>query len=136
MAIAATNAPAGSSGPGARQAPEPPLYQRVYLEVRERALALVGLGNTPRKSQAEKRLPKADRLALDQATPEIMETLIAAQIPVTDDHYRRLMSARASSVQAWLQAHGQVAAERLLLVAPKPVNAAYRGECHANLSVD
>ena len=96
----------------------------------------MGLGKAPRKSPAERYLPKADRLALNQATPELMETLIAGQIPVTEDQFRRLMSARARWVQAWLLEHGQVTSERLLLVAPKPVNAAYRGESRANLSVD
>ncbi len=140
LAMAATNAPAGSNNPRAGQGPKPPLYQRVYRQVYEQvwqpALALVGLGKVPRKSPAERHLPKADRLALNQATPEFMETLIAGQIAVTDDDFRRLMSARARGVQAWLQEHGQVASERLLLVAPKPVNAAYRGESRANLSVD
>jgi hypothetical protein len=69
-------------------------------------------------------------------TPELMERMVAAQIEVTGDDYRALMNARARSVQNWLLQNGQVANERLLLVAPKPVTAAYRGQSQANLSLD
>jgi hypothetical protein len=69
-------------------------------------------------------------------TPELMETLVAGQIEVTDDDYRALMNARARWVQNWLLQNGQVANERLLLVAPQPVDGAYRGESQANLSLD
>ncbi len=131
-AILQTNqlALAVTSQPGGRVAakPKPPLYRR--------ALALVGLGKPARKSPAEKHLAKADRLALEQATPELMETLVAGQIEVTADDYRALMNARARWVQNWLLQNGQVANERLVLVAPKPVDAAYRGESQASLSLD
>ncbi len=124
LALAATNQPGGTLAPK----PNSPLYRR--------ALALVGLGKDARKSPAEKHLPKADRLALRQMTPELMETMVAAQVQVTGDDYRALMNARARSVQNWLLQHGQVANERLLLVAPKPVTAAFRGQSQANLSLD
>ncbi len=106
------------------------------LSLYQRALALVGLGPHARRSPAEKHLPKADRLALQQATPELMETLLAGQTDVTPDDYRVLMNARARWVENWLPQNGQVANERLLLVAPKPVDEAYRGESQANLSLD
>ena len=46
------------------------------------------------------------------------------------------MTLRARWVQDWLSQNGQVAAERVLLVAPKPVDAAYQGDSRANLSLD
>ena len=52
------------------------------------------------------------------------------QIPLT------LMTARARWVQDWLLQSGQVAAERLLLVTPKPVDPAYQGQSRANLSLN
>jgi hypothetical protein len=128
LTLAVTNQPGGTVAAKAAAKPKPPLYRR--------ALALVGLGKHARKSTAEKHLAKADRLALEQATPELMETLIAGQIEVTDDDYRVLMSARAQWVQNWLLHSGQVADERLLLVAPKRVDAAYRGESQAILSLE
>ncbi len=129
LALAITNQPGGAAAAKPAAKPKPPLYRR--------ALALVvSLGKAVRKSPAEKHLPKADRLALDKATPELMETLVAGQIEVTDDDYRALMSARARWVQNWLLQSGQVANERLLLVAPKPVDAAYRGESQASLSLE
>jgi hypothetical protein len=128
LALAATNQPGGTVAAKPEAKPKPPLYRR--------ALALVGLGKHARKSPAEKHLARADRLALRQITPELMETLVAGQIEVTDDDYRALMNARARWVQNWLLQNGQVANERLLLVAPQPVDGAYRGESQANLSLD
>ena len=128
LALAATNQPAGTNTLKAANKPKSPLYQR--------ALTWVGLGQHGRKSVAEKRLTKEDRAALGQATPELMETLIAAQIPVTEDAYAALMTLRARWVQDWLVQNGQVSAERLLLLAPKPVDASYRGESRAHLSLN
>lgn len=150
LALAATNQPDGTLA----AKPRPPLYRRALALVGlgqptrktpaakpkpplyRRALALVGLVHQARKSPAEKHLVKADRLALAEATPDLMERLVAGQIEVTGDDYRALMSARARWVQNWLLQNGQVANERLLLVAPKRVDAAYRGESQANLSLD
>jgi len=128
LALAATNQAGGAVAMKRAPKPKPPLYRR--------ALAYVGLGKHARKSRAEKHLAKADRLALREMTPELMENLVAGQVEVTDDDYRALMNARARWVQDWLLQNGQVANERLLLVAPKPVDGAYRGESQANLSLD
>jgi len=38
--------------------------------------------------------------------------------------------------QDWFLQNGQIAADRLFLVAPKPVDAAYRGESRVNLSLN
>jgi hypothetical protein len=88
------------------------------------------------KSSAEKRLSKADRQALGLATPELMELLLTEKVEVTDEEFRDLMNARARWVKDWFLEKGQVAADRLLLVAPKPVDAAYRGESRVSLSVN
>lgn len=66
-----------------------------------------------------------------------MEELLAEKIQVTDEEFRQLMTARARWVQDWFLQSGQVAADdRLFLVAPKPVGAAYRGESRVNLSLN
>lgn len=88
------------------------------------------------KTKAGKPLPKADRQALSLATPELMEKLLAETVPITDDNFRELMTARARWVQDWLVQHGQVSADRLFLVAPKSVDARYHGECRVVLSVN
>jgi len=99
-----------------------------------RIAALFGAGG--HKSSAEKHLSKADRQALGLATPELMELLLTEKIEVTADEFRQLMTARARWVQDWFLEKGQVAADRLFLVAPKPVDAAYQGESRVNLSVN
>jgi hypothetical protein len=92
-----------------------------------------GSGNT---SKAEKRLSKADRQALGQATPKLMEDLLAEKVRIADEEFRQLMTLRARWVQDWFVQTGQVAGDRLLLVAPKPVDPAYRGESRVNLSLN
>jgi hypothetical protein len=90
-------------------------------------------GGTPK---TEKSLSKADREALGQATPELMATLLAEQVTVTEGELRSLMEARSRCVQDWLVQVGQVAGDRLLLVAPKPVDTSYRGEARVNLALN
>jgi hypothetical protein len=84
----------------------------------------------------EKKLSKADRLALNEATPPVMERLLAEKIEISDSDFRQLMEARARLVQDWLVSAGGVSADRLLLDAPKPVDSSYRGQSRAVLSVD
>jgi hypothetical protein len=123
--LTATNPPAATAA--ARTAPKP---KRSLLQ------PVVGLFSGSHKTAAEKRLTKADRQALDQATPELMEELLAEKVTVTDEEFHQLMIARARWVQDWLLQNGQITADRLLLVAPKPVDAAYRGESRVNLSLN
>ncbi len=93
-------------------------------------------GGSSSRSKAEKHLPKADRQALDLATPEVMEQLLEEKTEATEEDLRQLMTARSRWVQDWLVQNGQTTADRLFLVMPKPVDAAYRGECRANLSLN
>lgn len=121
----ATNAPAATSA----TAPKP---KRNFMQ---RAIGVVGLGPA-RTPKAEKRLERADREALGLATPAIMEILVAEKIPVADEDLRGLMVARARWVQDWLLGSGQVAADRLFLVAPKSVDDTYRGASQVNLALE
>ncbi len=91
---------------------------------------------TDHTMSAEKRLTKADREALGSATPDLMEELLTRNIPVTGDEFRQLMTTRERWVQDWFLQNGPVAADRLFLVGPKPVDAAYRGESRVNLSLN
>lgn len=93
-------------------------------------------GGGPKKSPVEKHLSKAERATLDQLTPEVMETLLLPGVPVSAEDLRQLMTARAQWVQDWLLTNGQVAADRLFLVAPKPVDAKYHGESRVTLSLN
>src|SRR4029450_6171577 len=68
-------------------------------------------GGSGGPSKAERQLSKADRQALGQATPELMEQLLAERIQVTEDELRDLMTARARWTQDWLVQNGQVTAE-------------------------
>jgi hypothetical protein len=93
-------------------------------------------GGAGGQSKAEKHLSKADRQALGLATPELMEELLVEKVAVTEEEFRRLMTARARWAQDWLVQTGQVAGDRLFLVAPKPVDAGYRGESRVKLSLN
>ncbi|MCL4194732.1 MAG: DUF748 domain-containing protein [Thermoguttaceae bacterium] len=121
--LTATNQPAAAPPPK----PKRSLIQRVT--------GIFG-GGSGGESKAERRLSKTDRQALGQATPELMEGLLVEKVAVTDEEFRQLMALRARWVQNWLVQTGQVAGDRLLLVAPKPVDAAYRGESRVNLSLN
>jgi hypothetical protein len=124
--LTATNQPASAATKSPRR-PKRSLLQRVT--------GIFGdSGGSTRK--AEKRLPKADREALGLATPELMEDLLAGQIPVTDEEFRQLMSARARWVQDWLVESGQIPADRLFLIVPKNADANYRGASRVNLSLN
>jgi len=65
-----------------------------------------------------------------------MEQRLLAQIPVTDDELRELMQARARAVQMALLESGQIPAERVFILAPKPINNAAAGETRANFSLE
>jgi outer membrane protein OmpA-like peptidoglycan-associated protein len=69
-------------------------------------------------------------LTLADAEARIIET-----IEVTPDDFRALMQARADSVQKYLLQTGQVGAERMFIVAPKPVDPSYQGQSRVDLSL-
>lgn len=98
-------------------------------------LGLFG-GGRPKPSPAEKRLGKAERAALDELTPELMEFLLARHIEVSEDEFRALMAARARWVQDQLLRSGAVTSDRLFLTAPKPTGPAAAGQSRVNLSLN
>jgi hypothetical protein len=112
--------------------PKPAEQKRGLLQ---RVKGLFSAGSDT-NAKAEKRLSKADREALNLATPDLMEALLAEKITITDEDLRQLITARAHAVQDWLVQKGQVGADRLLLVSPKPVDANYRGESRVSLSLN
>jgi hypothetical protein len=69
-------------------------------------------------------------LTLADAEARIIET-----IEVTPDDFRALMQARADRVQKYLLQTGQVGAERMFIIAPKPVDPSYQGQSRADLSL-
>ena len=69
-------------------------------------------------------------LTLADAEARIIET-----IEVTPDDFRALMQARADRVQKYLLQTGQVSAERMFIVAPKPVDPSYQGQSRVDLSL-
>jgi hypothetical protein len=124
--LAATNQIAGAASKKPHQPPRN-LWQRIT--------GLFG-GGSPKMSAAEKRLPKSHREALNLATPELMEELLAEKVQVTDEEFRQLMTVRAQWVQNWLVQNGGIAPDRVFLVAPKPIDANYQGESRATLSLE
>jgi hypothetical protein len=65
-----------------------------------------------------------------------MREQLAQKTEITNDDLRDLMQHRASQVQAYLLKTGKVTAERLFLIAPKPVDASFKGQDRVNLSLD
>ncbi len=86
-----------------------------------------------RRSRRPASLPP---LPADDATLANMEMELAASFMITDDELRDLMQERAHQVQGYLLKSGNVAAERLFLIAPKPIDALFKGESKVNLSLD
>lgn len=125
--FAATNRLASTAASGSPAKPKRSLLQRVT--------GVFG-GIAGHRTSAEKELSKEDREALGLATPELMEELLVENLTVTDEEFRQLMAARARCVHEWFLQSGQVAAERLFLIAPKAVDAAYGGGSRVNLSLN
>jgi hypothetical protein len=125
--LAGTNGLLAAAPPPRSTQPEPGLFKR-----------FLGLFHSSGKvkNPAEKRLKKADRQALALATPELMEEMLAARVQVSADELRQLMSSRARWAEAWFLQGGKITADRLFVVAPKPVDGAYRGESRVNLTLN
>ena len=68
---------------------------------------------------------------LKDAEARIIET-----IEVTPGDFDALRQARADSVQKYLLQNGQVGAERMFIVAPKPVDSSYQGQSRVDLSLE
>jgi hypothetical protein len=75
--------------------------------------------------------PSADESEIAGMKAQLMEKIV-----VTDDDLRDLMKQRAAAVQAYLLNSQKVTAERLFIIAPKPFDAAFKGEERVNLNLD
>ena len=62
-----------------------------------------------------------------------MEAKLLERVKVEENELRELMQKRSQSVQAFLLKTEKVTAERLFIITPKPIDAAYRGESKVNL---
>ncbi len=89
-----------------------------------------------REVPLEERLNKTQKTVLQTLTPELMETLLAKQVQISDADFQALMKARAQWVQNYLSNTGQIAGDRLFLVTPKPVDEKYKGSNRVNLSLN
>jgi hypothetical protein len=75
-------------------------------------------------------------LTREQVELEDMEAQLAQRIDITGDDFHELMQKRADEVQAYLLKTGKIAGERLFVIAPKKVDASFRGDDRVNLSLD
>jgi hypothetical protein len=64
-----------------------------------------------------------------------LEARIIETVKVTPDDLGALMQARADRVQRYLLQSGQVGAERMFILAPKPVDPSHQGQSRADLSL-
>jgi outer membrane protein OmpA-like peptidoglycan-associated protein len=81
------------------------------------------------------RLPPPVAKAFADLTLADAEARIIETIEVTPDDFRVLMQARADNVQKYLLQTGQVDAERMFIIAPKPVDPSYQGQSRVDLSL-
>jgi hypothetical protein len=80
-------------------------------------------------------LPPQVAKAFADLTLADAETRIVETIEVTPDDFRALMQARADRVQKYLLQTGQVSAERMFIIAPKPVDPSSPGQSRVDLSL-
>jgi len=85
--------------------------------------------------QGLSQLPRLVTKAFAELTLADMEAILIAQTVVTAADFNALMQTRAARVQRYLLQTGLVAAERMFIVVPKPVDAAYQGQSRVNLSL-
>jgi hypothetical protein len=137
-AVSALAAATSTNQPPARAAAEPRKKQGLV----GRIVGLLPLHKKNSPAGAARRQAKADAALLKQnpelATmpPEVMEILLASKTEVPADAFLKLMQDRAQAVQKELMKGGHVPAERLFLVAPKPVEATFQGAARVNLSLN
>lgn len=76
--------------------------------------------------------------AVAPSAPDItqMEQRLLGDTRVTDDELRELMQMRARAVQTALLKSGQIAPERVFILAPNPINRSAQGESRANFSLE
>jgi hypothetical protein len=141
QAAAATNAQAAAP----TTAPAAPAIAPSAAPRREiakgAALLMQAQSATPAATPASKPLPAP---AIAPAKPKDQEELVLEEMeqrfmaasPATDDDLLDLAKQRAASVQKFLLDTGKVTAERLFLIAPKPVDPTVKGATRATFSLD
>jgi hypothetical protein len=87
------------------------------------------------KQNFEPRWPADEEVGADPPITDT-EARIIETIEVTPDDFRALMQARADRVQKYLLQTGQVGAERMFIVAPKPIDPSYQGQSRVDLSLE
>jgi hypothetical protein len=64
-----------------------------------------------------------------------MEKKLVEVTEVTPDDFKKLMDDRAAGVQSYLLQSGKVEPARLMVVAPKTVDASFQGASRVNLTL-
>ncbi|MEO8429834.1 MAG: DUF748 domain-containing protein [Verrucomicrobiota bacterium] len=137
-AVSALAAEKSTNQPPARATAGPGKKQGLV----RRIVGLLALHKKDSPAGAARRQAKADAALLKQnpelATmpPEVMEILLASKTEVPADAFLKLMQDRAQAVQAELIKSGQVTAERLFLITPRPVSTNSQGQARVNLSLN
>ena len=134
----ATNDPAGSEAQSiaAKLAalPKPDTSEREATRLMSRS--------EPARPEVKSPSPAAvsTQPAVPQTRAELeladMREQLAQKTAITNDDLRDLMQQRASEVQAYLLKTGKVTADRLFLIAPKPLDDSFKGQDRVNLSLD
>jgi hypothetical protein len=137
-AVRALAADKSTNQPPARAAAPPKKKQGLI----GRVVGLLPLHKKDSPAGAARLQAKADAALLKQnpelATmpPEVMEMLLGSKTEVPADTFLKLMQDRAQAVQKELMKGGQVTAERLFLIAPKPGSTNSQGQARVNLSLN
>jgi hypothetical protein len=112
------------------------LIHMTFLEVVGTKPVVTALAPAPIRSTQnfEPHWPADDEVGADLPITDT-EARIIETIEVTPDDFRALMQARADRVQKYLLQTGQVGAERMFIVAPKPIDPSYQGRSRVDLSL-
>ena len=138
MKAAMTNTASGSASESESSATGQ--KQKWYKKMSKTVLIPFQKKNSP--EAAARRQAKADT-ALLKENPELgalsgnaMEILLASKLEVPQGHLLKLMKDRAEAAHTALLNGGELAEDRVLLVAPKPMKEGYRGEARVELSLN
>jgi hypothetical protein len=96
--------------------------------------------NSPKGAARQQAISDARLLrenpALASLTPEVMEHLLAVKTEVPAESFITLMKARTQGVQEELLRGGEIQADRIFLVAPKPIGPGFQGQPRSSLSLN
>ncbi|NOS68714.1 MAG: hypothetical protein HOP33_02125 [Verrucomicrobia bacterium] len=92
--------------------------------------------NTSTNAASASSLPPVKPKTERELIRDELERRLMAKAPASDDELRELMQHRAEAVQKFLLDTGRVTADRLFLIAPKPIDPTIKGETRATFSLD